>query len=297
MNKKYNKIINLVIIIICLLGILLCAAWLINYYLEGQNAKQHVEDIKVTYITSEPIATATPVPTEKPVYEAPTAEPPTGVVIDGVEYADFEGMQVPVRNIDFEGLHQDENEHIYAWIYIPNTNIDYPIVQHPEDANFYLRRDLKGNNATAGCIFTQFYNSMDFNDNNTVLYGHNMRNQTMFATLHNYEDKSFFAENPYVYIYTEYDTRVYQVFAEYEYSDKHIVLSYDFKDDNVFGEYLAEIKGISEEQDYNNYNWDIGVTQDDKIITLSTCVRGQDTSRYLVQAKLVAVEPGTDAED
>ena len=71
----------------------------------------------------------------------------------------------------------------------------------------------------AGCIYTESGNSKNFTDPNTVVYGHNMRNGSMFQNLHYYEDPEFFEQNPFVYIYTEDKIRIYEVFASYIYDD------------------------------------------------------------------------------
>ena len=105
------------------------------------------------------------------------------------------GITVPEKNLDWDELYKT-NEHIYAWIYIPNTNVDYPVLQHPEDDTFYLERNLDGSWGYPGCIYSEHrYNTMDWTDFNTLLYGHNMKNGTMFKTLHNFEDSTFFEEN------------------------------------------------------------------------------------------------------
>ena len=290
MKNKNSSTIERIILLVCIAGFLGCAGWLMYYFFGNSRAQQHIDDVKENYVRSEAIETSEPVPvaTQIPVSTPePTAEP-EGVVIDGICYPGFDGLEVPERVIDFAALQSEENEHVYAWIYIPNTNVDYPILQHPEDPDYYLRRDIKGDSATAGCIFTQYYNKKDFNDNNTVIYGHNMKNGTMFKTIHYYEDSQFFEENPYIYIYTPTDTRVYQVFAAYEYSDAHLLLNFDMNDDASFGKYLEGLADINGSKDH--FNWEIGVTSEDKIITLSTCVANKATNRYLVQAKLIAVE-------
>ncbi len=291
-NKRQS-----VIIACCAVVFLICVVWLFFDFISGKQSEQDLEEIKKQYVEVKPEPISTPVPTEKPVEKTdevaatpePTATPePVNVVVDGINYPDFENYNVAERVIDFAGLQADENEHIYAWIYIPNTNIDYPILQHPEDPSFYLRRNTKKKSATAGCIFTELYNNKDFNDNMTVIYGHNMRNESMFHNLHYYEDTEFFAENPYIYIYTQKDTRIYQIFAANEYSDVHLLLNADMQNDAVFGQYLENLKNLNGSKD--QFNWDIGVTSDDKIIVLSTCVRNEDEKRYLVHAKLTAIE-------
>lgn len=197
---------------------------------------------------------------------------------------------VTERVIDWVAL-QEKNEDVYAWIYIPDTNVDYPIVQHATEPSYYLRRGLDGKKSTAGCIYTQYYNSKDFKDPNTVIYGHNMRNQSMFATLHNFEDNVFFEEHPYIYIYTPEETLVYHVFAAYEFSNAHVLLSFDFNTPECFELYLESVRSIKE---MNSHMRDeVVVTVEDHIITLSTCVTGKDDRRWLVQAVLLNELEGT----
>lgn len=301
MSNKRRNTIQKIILSVCAVGLLLCVAWLVHYFVGNQQAQETVDELKEAYVTVVPEQVHTPVPAAIPVASAtpaPTTTPvptkaPIAVVIDSKEYPTFEGLEVPEREIDFAGLQAEENEHIYAWIYIPNTNVDYPILQHPEKADYYLTHDTEGNKVTAGSIFTQHYNSKDFNDNNTVIYGHNMKNGSMFKTLHYYEDEIFFKDNPYVYIYTETETRVYQIFGAYEYSDIHLLLTYDMESSKTFGKYLDGLKKLDDSKGI--FNWDIGVTEEDKIITLSTCIANKASNRYLVQAKLIAAEAKEDA--
>ena len=77
------------------------------------------------------------------------------------------------------------------------------MLQSQEELDYYLDTNLDGTKGRPGCIYTQMMNSMDWTDRNTVLYGHNMRDGSMFAGLHKYEDSEYFSEHPYVYIYTE----------------------------------------------------------------------------------------------
>lgn len=187
--------------------------------------------------------------------------------------------------MDFDALHEI-NEDIYAYIQIPGTVIDYPIVQHADDTTgnwYYLRRGLDGEKLTAGCLFTEPRNAKDFSDPDTVIYGHNMRDGSMFADLHKYEDDTFMDENPYVYIYTPEKNYIYRIFAAYHYDDRLILDYYnDFTDINLFKDYLDEmyskyaINGVVDE--------DVEVTMDDRLLTLSTCSWSDEDARYLVQA-------------
>lgn len=207
---------------------------------------------------------------------------------DGEETVLPEDIFLDMENpIDFEKL-QEINEDIYAWIRIPNTNIDYPIVQREGDPAFYLRRDIYKKPKVAGSIFTEDCNSKDFEDPNTVIYGHNMKNTSMFQNLHLYEDPVFFEENPYVYIYTPDSVRVYQIFAAYDYDDRHLMHSFDFEDEEVFAQYLKDIFNVRTMN--RNLREDVELTAQDRIVTLETCIKGQTKARYLVQAVLIKNE-------
>ena len=105
------------------------------------------------------------------------------------------------RTIDFASA-QAMNPDVYAWIWIPGTNIDYPILQsETEDDAYYLNHTIEKKEGLPGTIYTEKYNGKEFSSPVTVVYGHNMKNGSMFADLHKYEDRSFFDANPYIYIY------------------------------------------------------------------------------------------------
>lgn len=199
--------------------------------------------------------------------------------------ADISNFDVPEKEIDFDALHET-NEHIYAWITIPDTAIDYPVLQHPTEQDHYLDYNLDGSRGYPGCIYSQFINAKDFSDFNTVLYGHNMRAGTMFANLHYYEDPDFFAEHPYVYVYTEDGPLVYQVFAAYTFSNVHLLMGFDLSQEAVRETYIENIFSLGGMND--NFNRDVEVTADSRILTLSTCINNRPENRYLVAAVLVA---------
>ncbi len=204
----------------------------------------------------------------------------------------LEEYNVPEKKLDFAELRRDDNPHIYAWLTIPDTTIDYPIVQHPDQPDYYLTHNLDGSTGYPGCIYTQPINDKDWTDNHTVIYGHNMRNGTMFAGLHAYEEKSFFEENPYIYIYTEESVRVYRIFAAYPFSDEHLLLGFPTETRKDYEEYLELIGRTASEK--GHYDEDAAPENGEPIITLSTCFADRPAQRYLVQAVLEA--EGTRAE-
>ncbi len=185
--------------------------------------------------------------------------------------------------IDFKTL-QENNPDIYAWIKVPGTKVDYPVLRSndkPED--FYLNHDENGKYKFAGSIYSQMYNTDDFTDPNTILYGHNMNNGSMFASLHSFRKASFFNENQYIYIYTPGHILTYTIYSAYRYDNRHILYSFDFSDKQVFADYIEMTK--NPKSTIVNVRKDVNVTADDKIITLSTCITN-DNYRYLVQGVL-----------
>ena len=195
-----------------------------------------------------------------------------------------EGLAIPEKDIDWKEL-KEENEDIYAWIYIPNTNIDYPILQHDTDNDYYLNHNVDGSSGYPGCIYSQVqYNGMDFTDKNTVLYGHNMKNGTMFADLHKFEDINFFDENRYVYIYMPDKALTYEIFGAYIFTDALIPEKYDFNSEQGFKDYLEMVFSVSGATFHNDtVN---KMTFDDKLLTLSTCIPNQERFRWIVQGVL-----------
>lgn len=198
------------------------------------------------------------------------------------------GIEVPAKEIDWTAL-QETNEDIYAWIYIPGTKVDYPIVQHKTDDTYYLEHNLDGSEGYPGCIYTELWNYKGFQDRNTVLYGHNMKDGTMFGTLHNYEDETFFQENRYAFIYRPEKVLVYDIFAAYEYDDEHLLYHYNLTSDAGYQEYLDKVFQVRDMGAHFREGVEVGIQN--HIITLSTCIGDKPENRYLVQGVLVN-DPG-----
>ncbi len=183
---------------------------------------------------------------------------------------------------------QERNADIYAWITIPGTNVDYPILQSNIDDEYYLRRDVDGNDLLAGSLFTQAtYNTRTFDDPHTVIYGHNMESLdgTMFSQVHQYRLEDFFNEHREIVVYLPNKELHYTVFSAYTWGEEHLLYTYDSRNPSVFQNYLDSI--------FQNRDMeavladDVTLTSDDKIITLSTCETSYPgASRYLVQAVL-----------
>lgn len=194
--------------------------------------------------------------------------------------------ELPDNPIDF-AAEQEKSADIYAWIYIPDTGVNLPIVQSSVDDNFYLRRDVTGADDVFGSIFTQSMNARDFSDPVTLVYGHDTDNGTMFGDLHKFEDKTFFDEHEDMYIYTPGHILTYRIVAAYVYDDRHIMNSFDFSDLAVRQRYFDSV--MNPTSMVVNVRDGVTLTTDDKIVQLSTCngVSTSDNTRYLVTGVLV----------
>ncbi len=191
---------------------------------------------------------------------------------------------LPENPIDFDSL-QKNNEDIYAWIEIPNTQVNYPIVQAWEESDsFYLDHNIDKKYDINGSIYTEKLNSLDFEDPNTLIYGHNMLDGSMFQNLHKFRNRKFFDENRYIFIYTKGHILKYEIFAAYKSDDRHILNSYDFSDEQVYADYL---KFAQNPKSLEVNTRDCEITTDDRIITLSTCIGNEKNYRYLVQGVLI----------
>lgn len=263
-KTKQKKLLYKILCIICVIVFVVAMGVMISDQIKEQKAENKYDELSSMQKETEEI------------------EDTEEVVVDELKEL---GIEVPEKNIDWEKLYE-ENEHIYAWIYIPGTKVDYPILQHPTKDGYYLNRNLDGSSGYPGCIYSDSFNSKDFSDLNTLLNGHNMKNKSMFGSLHNYEDAMFLDEYHYVYIYTPENVLVYDVFAAYMYTDDHIYYEYDFGVREGLQEYIDDIFAI---RDMNaNIREDVEVTSEDYLLTMSTCMgSGRDENRYVVNAVLL----------
>ncbi len=269
-ERKLNiyRVVTILLVVVLIIVVIL---WARNYFINS-NAQEQYTHMQQEVNTVD-------------VYQENETEQETET--DAGEQEDiFQALEIeiPEKNLDWESLRQI-NKDIYAWLYIPDTNVDYPILQHPSDDTYYLNHNLDGSKGYPGCIFTQTLNSRDFDDFNTVIYGHNMKNESMFRTLHEFEDESFFMGHPYMYIYTEDEVLVYEVFAAYVSDNAHILNTNDFSSEEGFEAYLQK----AYDQAKSNGWYRDGVSASNRIVTLSTCTSGINSSsqRFLVQAVLL----------
>lgn len=252
--KNIKKIIFWISLILFSVGIVFIAFWFFNTHLSPE-FHSHPDTSTSTITTSETVSAKEPELRKNPVDFAAEKK----------KYPD-----------------------IYAWISIENTRISYPVVQSPTDDGYYLNHNAEKEYNQAGAIYSEHKNSKDFSDPNTVLYGHNMRNGSMFRDLHKFrEDEEFWNNNTEIKIYIPGHILTYKIFAAYRYDNRHILNSFDFNDTAVFEEYLETVKNP---KSLIVRTREVELNKDSKILTLSTCINNP-AYRYLVQGVLIKDEP------
>lgn len=185
--------------------------------------------------------------------------------------------------IDFEKLQKEENKDIYAWIQVDGTRVDYPVLQHETDNSFYMLHNLDGSYGYPGCIYTENYNNIGFVDPLTVIYGHYMKDGSMFSSLHRFMDKDFFDEHNAIAIYLPEEKKEYTILAAYYTNNKRITVWYDIYSYDGIQDWLDDVLAI-EETDVNHVR-DMKVSAtEDNFIVLETCVDGDGSERYVVVA-------------
>ncbi len=186
--------------------------------------------------------------------------------------------------VDFEKL-RAINKEVVGWIRFDEPEIiSYPLVQ-AEDNDKYLTATFEGNTNKVGAIFLDRVNASDFEDENTFIYGHNMKNGSMFGRLRKYKQESFYKQYPYFYIYTpEGKVYTYQIFSVEVTNDTSKSFQKEFVDNEDYRTYLEYLKGKS------LFKTGVEVTVDSKMVSLSTCTNVTEEQRLIVHGVRVDID-------
>lgn len=266
-KKKTAGSILLDLILVIAIGVMIFAGYnlykIFSEYKEGEEEYEGLQQYVQEVVTPAPSA-GTDTDGE------PVIDPETGLPIEAQEVA-----ACPIT-VNFEEL-KAVNPDIVGWIYIEAIpNISYPIVQGT-DNEYYLKHTVEKTRNSSASIFLDYQNSPDFTDANTIIYGHNMKNQSMFGLLKKMRDQSVYDESPYIWILTPSGDYLYEVFSACEVSANDEVYTLFSAGGEEFKLYLEKMQAKS---DVVN---DMTFTGDEYIITLSTCT-GNDATRCVVQA-------------
>lgn len=182
--------------------------------------------------------------------------------------------------INFNKLKEQNNETV-AWIKVNNTNIEYPVVK-AKNNDFYLNHSFDKSRNLAGWIFADYRNKFDGTDKNIVIYGHNMKDDSMFGSLKWVINDDWYnnEDNKYITLITENETQVYEVFSVYQIEKEDYYIQTNFNTEKEFSEFIETIVKRSK-KDFN-----VDVNKEDNILTLSTCANN-NKYRVVLHAKKI----------
>lgn len=267
-----------IILIVIFALIFLVSGWfLLDYYMETNKAEQNydglanmVQQAQQQQQTESTLPEGVTAPTEYVSPHVQVTDPETGEILWLLpEYAELYTM-----NTDTVG-----------WIRIDGTRINYPVMQTPDAVDYYLKRDFYKEYSIDGSIYVREECDVFTPSDNVTIYGHRMNSGAMFADLLNYKEESFWAENRYIQFDTLREHHTYEILAVFKISASanngfqyHTFVDMD---EAQFAEYIAQCK--------DRAYYDTGVTAQygDKLITLSTCEKGNSNMRIVVVAKRI----------
>ena len=283
-DKKALSIILFVLAGICVLAAVILS---IKGRLEDRHMEEAVDAVRPTVSTD--AAAETSSVESSAAKETVASEPGTGSTIsETLSSGESESIDRIANPYADSFL---ANKDMAAWLRIPGTNIDYPVMWTPEDETYYLYRAFDGSENKNGCLLLDTDSCLAPLTTNLIIHGHNMKSGAMFGNLTDYEDQAFYEKHKNIILYTEECQRNYEVIAVfrsqvYRKTDEVFKFYKFFQADTLeeFDDFYNNIKQLSQ--------YDTGVTAEfgDHFLTLSTCVYHVEQGRLVVVAK--EVEPG-----
>ena len=273
--------------ILCLsLGVYLVCVFLISrWYVQGLKIKYLSNDIlnSTEIIEEEENNSDNEVEVVPPSGEDNTQEEDNSTTSSPVYYPNdyWDYMNVPFMNVNFDEL-LNKNSDTVGWIKIDGTKVNYPVVQS-SDNDYYLSHAFNKSNNIGGWIFADYRVDFEEFGKNTIIYGHNMNNKTMFGSVPDMLKSSYLNNSDnYIKISTPSSNTVWKVFSIYTIEPEVYYLKTNFKSE-PYENFINIIKGRS------IHNFELDVTTDDKVLTLSTC-DNTGTKRVVVHSKMISIE-------
>ena len=275
--KRKIRMALIVVLALVFAGSLIGLIYRAVEYRKGEETYAEAESlVDLPDLSELPSPTLDPEPSQSlPVQEEEQPQEETVVYVD--PYADA------LRDMDFTAL-REVNPDVLGWILIPGTVVSYPLLQG-DDNDYYLNHTWKGWRNVVGSIFLEWTNSADLSDFNTIVYGHRMKNGSMFASLKYYSSQSYWKQYPCVYITDDNGSHKYEIFAAYEVSTEGLTYRVGFSSDQDKQEFIDYCLAQSV------ISTGITPTVYDRILTLSTCTGDGHATRWVVQAVLKGVAP------
>lgn len=273
---KGKKLIRLILFMLSAVLFAYSAYKLIDYRIESRTSSNLNDQL-----IEQAVSTFSPI--ENLVIETE----PVIVETEQIETTDMSEQELPKQEVETAPISVDfdllENDDVVGWIYCEDTPINYPVLQS-DDNNYYLRRLINGEWNISGSIFMDYRNNLNNQDWNTIIYGHNMKNDTMFGTLPSFRDQAYYDEHPNMYFITpEKDYKIELVAGFVTPSDSTLYDVYLSKKDRV-----SVVEGLMASSDFRSHIETID--EDVRLLTLSTCSYEYDTARYVVIGIMTPVE-------
>jgi len=242
-----------------------------------------------SFVPAAPAETPSPTETSAPADKTDPAEKPALPQKPSAQQKEESTPAAPPAekssfplHVNFEALNEI-NEDVTGWILVPGADISYPILQGRTN-DTYLWTAYTGGYAKTGSIFSDYRGERDFSDKNTVIYGHNMKDGSMFAPLMNYKDAEWLSEHDFFYILTEEGARCYEVFAVVICDALDEIYTFDFENDAEFSAWLDRARSMA----LNTHG--TAPTAESSVVTLSTCTNVTKRERLVVIGRFAGME-------
>lgn len=272
------------LLMIIALGVFLYSGWtLYGFYKDYKQSADEYEHLESSYLAEEETGSENydALEDDDTLKDEAAVQSITGKeLVNRVENGREITVPVMKNPIDFEQL-QSVNEDIVGWLRIRGLGISYPVVQG-EDNDYYLHRTFERTDNFAGCIFMNCDNDSDLSDQNTIIYGHNMKDGSMFGKLKNYNEEDVYQKSKYFWIYTPDLIYQYRIFSASIVNKTGLTYQIMFTEDE-FNQFVNQAFSSSVVD-----NSGLSVTREDRVVTLSTCT-GDDSTRFVVVGKLAQI--------
>lgn len=295
MSSKAKKTILIAVAAVCILVCVGSGLFLYQYYHGVQVESTLLERMKTgtAEISSAPAPSDQPEQPEQP--EQDSGETPEESETDAAPSEEEPLMKTVRLPVDFAQL-QAEAPDIYAWLELPDTGIDDPVLQRAGADLFYNSHNAYGQYYMCGAVFSQSaYNGRNFDSPMTVLYGHStvLGQPGAFMELNNYADEAYFDAHREMRVYMPDGMYVYRIFAACVHSNEHLLYCHDFSDETQFGAFFSS---LTEDTSPDSHIDAEALPQaGDKVLTLSTCYSANKNLRYLVMGVLEEFVPTAEA--
>lgn len=262
-----KKTLCIVLIVLCVAVFLVSGFFLGRYLLESVQTRNQFDELaQIKDQATEPTEQEESVPAESVEVTEPEEDVPQILP----EYAQLYAM----------------NNDLVGWITIEDTVIDYPVLQRREEKDYYLYRDFYGQENIHGCIYVREQCDVFAPSDNVVIYGHRMKDGSMFRQLLEYEDQSFYEEHSTITFNTLYETHTYQIIAVFKTTMDYRGFAFhhfnDAIDEEQFNDYVRKCMELA------LYDTGESAVYGDKLITLATCEYSEFAGRMVIVAKRIS---------